>query len=332
MQRSRVCPKKNGACGGPDIAMSFGECNNIRCIAAHIEELEYEWSTDSKHVTITCAAIGLPKPYVVIRNDEGFISEDDQIEQSQVDGRIVVRYQITPREDTRLRCIATGEDSQERREIEIVVRPGRVDSFTSSSPALYLGQELTLRCSVVGLPRPDIRLLRNGATLEETSTEELVTVVTPEEDTEYSCVALYDNAAVDTSEPLTVVVVDPCVGVQCQDHALCVVEDDGNTTCTCKTCDQNDLDSANLICANDCVTYLNKCDMESSSCLLSTSLYSIFDGPCSVIEAPEVTGTCPESEILEGNDIMLECSATGMWETAVWTKGGQVVGEEPDSD
>ena len=33
MQRSRVCPKKNGACGGPDIAMSFGECNNIRCIA-----------------------------------------------------------------------------------------------------------------------------------------------------------------------------------------------------------------------------------------------------------------------------------------------------------
>ena len=40
----------------------------------------------------------------------------------------------------------------------------------------------------------------------------------------------------------------------------------------------------------------------------------MYDPP----EAPEVTGTCPESEILEGNDIMLECSATGMWETAVW--------------
>ena len=37
------------------------------------------------------------------------------------------------------------------------------------------------------------------------------------------------------------------MGVQCQDHALCVVEDDGNTTCTCKTCDQNDLDDANLV-------------------------------------------------------------------------------------
>lgn len=321
--RTRVCPKKNNACGGPDIAMNWAECNNMQCIEAHIEELEYEWSQDSKHVTITCAAIGLPKPYVVIRNDDGFISEDDQIE---VDGTIVVKYQITPRQNTRLKCVATGEDSQERREIEIVVRPPRVYSFTSSSPVIYLGQELTLRCSVVGLPRPDIKLLRNGATLEETSTEELVTVVQPTEDTEYSCAALYDDDVMDTSEPLTVVVVDPCVGVQCQEHAICEVELDGNTTCACKTCDASDLDSADPVCANDCVTYLNTCDMESSSCHLSTSLYSIFNGPCSVIEAPVVTGTCPEESILEGNDIMLECSASGIWETAVWTKDDQTVG------
>ena len=31
-----------------------------------------------------------------------------------------------------------------------------------------------------------------------------------------------------------------------------------------------------------------------------------------------VTGTCPENEILEGTDLLLECTATGIWETAVW--------------
>ncbi len=46
--------------------------------------LEYEWSVDSSHVTVTCAAVGLPKPYVVIRNGGGFISEDDQIEVIEV--------------------------------------------------------------------------------------------------------------------------------------------------------------------------------------------------------------------------------------------------------
>ena len=30
--RSRVCPTPNGACGGPDVAMIFDVCNNIRCI------------------------------------------------------------------------------------------------------------------------------------------------------------------------------------------------------------------------------------------------------------------------------------------------------------
>ena len=35
-------------------------------------------------------------------------------------------------------------------------------------------------------------------------------------------------------------------------------------------------------------------------------------------EAPVVTGTCPENEILEGTDLLLECTATGIWETAVW--------------
>lgn len=29
---------------------------------------------------------------------------------------------------------------------------------------------------------------------------------------------------------------------------------------------------------------------------------------------------------MEGSDILLECSATGIWETAVWTREGQVIG------
>ena len=48
--------------------------------SAHIESLEYEWTDDSKNVTVTCAAIGLPMPYVVIRDDEGYVTEDNQIE------------------------------------------------------------------------------------------------------------------------------------------------------------------------------------------------------------------------------------------------------------
>ncbi|KAL5265970.1 hypothetical protein ACHWQZ_G006572 [Mnemiopsis leidyi] len=327
--RSRVCPTPNGACGGPDVAMIFDVCNDIRCIEAHIESLEYEWTEDSKEVTVTCAAIGLPKPFVVIRDNEGFITEDNQIEALQVDGTIVVKYRFGPRADTRVRCFATiEENSQDRIDIVVVVQPARVSSFTTSSPAIYLGQELTLRCSVTGLPRPDIRLLRNGEVLEETSSAELVAVVTPEFDTEYSCAAFFaeDEEVSDMSEPLTVVVVDPCQGVECQDHALCEILEDGNTTCTCKTCDLSDLETADPICGNDCVTYMNSCDMERASCLLSTSLYSIFDGPCSVIEAPVVTGTCPENVILEGTDILLECTASGIWDTAVWTKDGQTVG------
>lgn len=49
------------------------------------------------------------------------------------------------------------------------------------------------------------------------------------------------------SEPLTVVVVDPCQGVECQEHALCEILEDGNTTCTCKTCDLSDLETADPV-------------------------------------------------------------------------------------
>lgn len=49
-------------------------------ISAEIADLFYEWSSDDRLVTITCKATGLPKPYVVLRNVTGFISEDNQIE------------------------------------------------------------------------------------------------------------------------------------------------------------------------------------------------------------------------------------------------------------
>ena len=49
------------------------------------------------------------------------------------------------------------------------------------------------------------------------------------------------------SEPLTVVVVDHCQGVECQEHARCEILEDGNTTCTCKTCDLSDLETADPV-------------------------------------------------------------------------------------
>ena len=50
-----------------------------------------------------------------------------------------------------------------------------------------------------------------------------------------------------TTDALTVVVVDPCLGVQCQEHAICQIESEGNTTCACKTCEADDLDSADPV-------------------------------------------------------------------------------------
>ena len=56
-----------------------------------------------------------------------------------------------------------------------------------------------------------------------------------------------DEDVSDTSEPITIVVIDPCQGVECQEHATCEIEEDGNTTCTCKTCDFSDLETADPV-------------------------------------------------------------------------------------
>ena len=41
--------------------------------------------------------------------------------------------------------------------------------------------------------------------------------------------------------------IDPCEGVECQEHAVCEVLEDSTTTCSCKTCDKGDFDSLNLV-------------------------------------------------------------------------------------
>lgn len=322
---TRSCPIMGNACGGPDIATRWDFCNDLPCVTAEIADLFYEWSSDDRLVTITCKATGLPKPYVVLRNVTGFISEDNQIEYSQVDDAVQVKYQISPLMNTSLTCIATGE-GQDRRPVTVPVTPGWVESFTSSSAALYLGQKVSLRCSVSGRPKPGVRLTAGDIILEESNEIELYSEVSPRYTTVYTCYPVFEGKVYGRSLDMEVLVIDPCEGVECQEHAVCEVLEDSTTTCSCKTCDKGDFDSLNLVCGDNCQTYLNMCELEKESCLQSSPLNAIFNGSCSEIAAPVITSSCPASTVEKGSDVLLQCSVSGMAGTPTWTKDGVELG------
>ena len=121
------------------------------------------------------------------------------------------------------------------------------------------------------------------------------------------------------SEAYLEVVADPCDRMKCSSRKYCHVTDytAGTAECRCKECEDM---SYKPVCGSDCTSYLNMCQMKSSSCESGLGLSVVHKGECKVEEAQLKVGGA--TEVFEGDKMSLTCQFSGFPEPTAfrWAK------------
>jgi len=208
---------------------------------------------------------------------------------------------------------------------------------SGSSPVIYdppvnvtvaRGDTATLECNAVGSPTPTVLIIKED---QFTDISEFLTDVTVSEDTEendvrvmhqfgsvteidegwYMCIAINQNGA--TSGRAYIDIVDDlCLKVECPANKHCKADYRAYTTsCECNVCEENTFEP---VCASNCITYLNECQMKHRACVEGISLFVTAPGTCMASEpaAPEISVSSMDGSgttVYEGTTATISCKS-----------------------
>lgn len=195
------------------------------------------------------------------------------------------------------------------------------------------GDSVTFLCEASGKPTPDILIVRkdvdytlpkhtgdrhSDANSNAVSVFKTLNNVRRDDSGWYECIAS-NSAGHVISEAYLEVVADPCDRMKCSSRKYCHVTDytAGTAECRCKECEDM---SYKPVCGSDCTSYLNMCQMKSSSCESGLGLSVLHKGECKVEEAQLKVGGA--TEVFEGDKMSLTCEFSGFPEPTAfrWAK------------
>jgi len=128
---------------------------------------------------------------------------------------------------------------------------------------------------------------------------------------------------------------DLCIGSVCPGDKTCEgnYEEGEGYKCVCPSyCEFTELFQEDYVCSNYCEDMFNECQMKTDACQNDKDAIAVMNrGRCGRIEFPEIEEQEDEygvKELFPGDDLQLECHATGFPEPDIkWYKGTQQVGE-----
>ena len=210
--------------------------------------------------------------------------------------------------------------------------------ITSSilNQTVVAGERAVFSCTARGQPRPNLIINkkqyghigldfpdRDGHrdVSESVTVERVFEPVTLEDEGWYKCFALNQRDIVSTKAYLTVL--DGCEA-RCEEPKVCV-----KGVCTCQR-ECLSTSTYSPVCASNCKTFFDECQMEVQSCKLGVQLRVLKQGLCSGILGPTLTVERREIGLVPGTGAVLSVSVAGYpAPTVTWYRDlGQAKSEE----
>ncbi|XP_030621020.1 hemicentin-1 [Chanos chanos] len=153
------------------------------------------------HVTLICETTGVPVPSISWLKDGSPIESSLQWQWSVRGGRLELGPLQLSHAGT-YTCVAKNSIGQAQKDYSLIVQvsPTILESGHPSDVSAPMGEELTLECRVMGTPMPQLSWLKNGETLDSSTSENIdispdgrtltLLHLQPEDSGTYTCLAV----------------------------------------------------------------------------------------------------------------------------------------------
>ncbi|XP_063681027.1 hemicentin-2-like [Bolinopsis microptera] len=217
--------------------------------------------------------------------------------------------------------------------VNITVAPGGTGRFDCEAKAAMTPQITLTRKDQLSRPNLESFNAFSSGHVSQTTINS-ITINNVDEPNEgwYTCLACNRHGCDEHDAYLTVL--DLCEGVTCPGEKQCV----GNYaaghghTCECPSyCDRADMFASDFVCSNYCEEQFNECLMKDDACRNDKFGIEVMNkGRCGKVEHPEIVEeefTYGVFELVEGDELILECNAIGFPEPEiVWYRHDEIVG------